>query len=178
MELQHISGAGVAEFARQWILLNRDTPYQGDGVHSIWMNIGGSCGQGGLHLLKIDEGTAQSVGGRHWDVSILTASEAVQEKRESQKSKRESQSEDKFKRDVERCYELICLFCESDPHIAVQSQIRSEGQWSGDRAQLLIQKLLTDKRIVAETIEPKKERGGNKKTITGYFPKRRFGHED
>lgn len=170
MELQHLSGAGVAEFARQWILLNRDTPYKGDGSHRVWMNIGGSAGQGGLYMVAIEEGNAQDEGGRKWDVEVLGAADAVKEKQGVKKSKSEADKEAKFKSDLDRCFEMVCLFCEAKPHIAIKRQIRSEGHWSDDRAELLLQKLLNDKRIEAKEIKPKKGRGGNKRVIKGYVP--------
>lgn len=172
MELQHLSGAGVAEFVRQWILLNRETAYHGDGIHKIWMTVGGSAGQGGLHLVHIDEGTAESEGGRHWDVSVFSASEANQEKKEAKKNKNDKAKEETFKADVERCYELICQLCEAKAKIAIKKQIRaSEPRWSDKTVDLLVEKLLIDDRIEAKTVKPKKGRGGFRGTTEGYKPK-------
>jgi AAA domain len=172
MELQHLSGAGVAEFVRQWILLNRDTAYVGDGIHKIWMTVGGSAGQGGLYLLRIDEGTAQSEGGRHWDVEVLSATEAKKERKETKKEKSDSEKAMNFKANVERCYELICLLCETKPHWVIKRKIRSEEPaWSDTTVDLLIEKLLTDDRIEHKTIKPPKGKGGYKKPMDGYRPK-------
>lgn len=172
MELQHLSGAGVAEFVRQWVLLNRESAYEGDGVHKIWMTIGGSAGQGGLHLVRIEEGTAQSEGGRHWDVQVLSASDAVQEKKETKKQKTDSEKAANFKANVERCYELICQLCEAKPHLVIKRKIRSEEPtWSDTTVDLLLEKLLTDGRIETKTIKPTKGKGGYKKPTDGYRPK-------
>lgn len=77
-ELENIAWAGFQEFVRQWILLNRRRRYDPEqgGHHELWMSVGGSAGHSGLWGVNIDEGTRQDKGGRRWDVEVLTASEA------------------------------------------------------------------------------------------------------
>ena len=40
--------SGIAESERQWLLLQRRTAYQADGVHNLWMRCGGSAGHSSL----------------------------------------------------------------------------------------------------------------------------------
>jgi hypothetical protein len=81
-ELENIAWAGFQEFVRQWLLLNRRVRYDPDrgGHHELWLSVGGSAGHSGLWGLNIDEGTRQSAGGRYWDVALLSASDAFDER--------------------------------------------------------------------------------------------------
>lgn len=81
-ELENIAWAGFQEFVRQWILLNRRARYDPDrgGHHELWMSVGGSAGHSGLWGLNIEEGTRQDEGGRRWDVEVLSAAEAYDER--------------------------------------------------------------------------------------------------
>lgn len=90
MELHHLSYAGIPEFARQWILLNRTSAYQGNGAHDLIMSFGGSAGHGGVWSVRIEEGVIQDdFTARSWVVKALPASDA----REAAKAKKEAEKE-------------------------------------------------------------------------------------
>ncbi len=77
MELSDLAFSGIAEFARQWLLLSRRKKYEGDGRHELWVNVGGSAGQSGLYVADINEGKmADDFSGRVWEVEVRTATEA------------------------------------------------------------------------------------------------------
>lgn len=75
MDLDDLAYAGIAEFARQWILVSRRTSYDPDQHrHELLMNLGGSAGHSGRWNLDIDEGELQSdFTGRRWDVSVYAS---------------------------------------------------------------------------------------------------------
>lgn len=77
-ELENIAWAGFQEFVRQWILLNRRVRYDPDrgGHHELWMSVGGSAGHSGMWGLNIEEGTRQDIGGRRWEVDVISAADA------------------------------------------------------------------------------------------------------
>jgi len=79
MEPMDLSGAGISEFMRQWILLSRRERFnQGSGEHKLYMNVGGSAGHSLLAAVDINEGTSveqalnESI---RWDVRVSDANE-------------------------------------------------------------------------------------------------------
>lgn len=105
MELSDIAYAGFAEYAAQWMLISRESPYKGDGLHALRLNVGGRAGQGGLYSLSIDEGIIDENGsGRKWEVSTSSMREViehVQEEREAEKQRKATEKADKRRQEDE-----------------------------------------------------------------------------
>ncbi|WP_339736255.1 AAA family ATPase [uncultured Gimesia sp.] len=70
--LNDLAFAGVTEFFRQWVLLNKREEYsQADGFHQIRMSVGGSAGQSGCWNVDVREGVLdKNFRGRRWDVQV------------------------------------------------------------------------------------------------------------
>jgi hypothetical protein len=88
--LEELAQSGVAEWARQWILLQRRVPYQGDGRHLLWMRVGGSAGHGSLWGVKIEEGQLDpdTFSGRTWDVCVSPAADAQEQSKRDQEQQK------------------------------------------------------------------------------------------
>ncbi len=93
LELADMAFAGLPEFAAQWLLLSRrELEYKPGEPHKLWMNAGGRCDQGGQWSLDITTGVIDDdFGGRTWAVSLMTASE----ERDARKERRAVQREEK-----------------------------------------------------------------------------------
>jgi len=97
--LESLTGAGHAEFYRQWCLLSRREAYTpGTGSHRLWMVAGGSAGHSGLWGLDIEEGVYHPDEPRFWQVDILNADET----REAAEGQREKDRQDRARKRLDQ----------------------------------------------------------------------------
>jgi hypothetical protein len=79
LELTDVHGAGTAEFARQWLLVNRREAYdEAAEAERLWLRAGGSAGHSGLWGVDVAQGRFDPATCRrqHWRVSVLSADRA------------------------------------------------------------------------------------------------------
>jgi replicative DNA helicase len=92
-DLDDLAFAGIAEFARQWTLLSRREPYEGDGFHELWLSIGGSAGHSSLSHLDIDEGALDdNFSGRKWEVTVTPYNQAKSLKKSEKEQAKAAQN--------------------------------------------------------------------------------------
>jgi len=79
LEIHDLAGAGVTEFFRQWVLLNRREAFSPDNPHRLWLSAGGSAGHASHFALDIDEDRDEEGKCHGWDVTMQRGDEARQD---------------------------------------------------------------------------------------------------
>jgi len=82
MQLADLNGAGFGPVAGSWLLVNYLQPYEPDtGTCTLWLNVGGRSGHGGLYTVAIEEGSFHKdlpLNGRIWQVKVQAGKLAVE----------------------------------------------------------------------------------------------------
>ncbi len=140
--LEELAQAGVAEWARQWVLLQRRQPYQADGIHKLWMRCGGSAGHAGLYAVDVDEGVydPDQHDGRHWDVTVSTSTNAKAEVEREKQDRKARQMELRDADDRRKVLEAIRRLPDGD----TMTGIASLSGLNGIRTATAIRTLLGD----------------------------------
>ena len=165
MELGDLAFSGWAEWARQWILLNRRERFDPDsnGQHKLWMTVGGSAGHFGLWGLDITEGRQSDPEGRQWDVDIIPASDA----RATSQSDRQRQESDTKRAKFEADCELVILKLKATTEPLTGKRLMAQCQVGTDRLHRAIEQLLADERIEETKVAISNHK---KPTTTAYIP--------
>ena len=129
-DLDKMAWAGFAEFARQWLALERRERYvSGSGEHKLLLDVGGSAGHGGCYALDISEGSNYK--NRSWQVSISSPDEAREEKKENTRQKRTDNTRKK-----------ILIIMDRFPHGETRRQIGIAAGVSNDQVSTAVDLLV------------------------------------
>jgi len=160
--LEELAQSGVAEWARQWLLLQRRLPYQADGVHSLWMRCGGSAGHASLWGVNIDEGLIdpETFAGRKWEVKLAPSIEVREEVRRDKENRKAAEQE---QRDNEHRERLLTVL-RATPDGDTERGLTKAAHLNPSNFSAAIQSLLKEGR--AERCKVTK----NRTTFDGYRP--------
>ena len=168
MELQHLSYAGIAEFARQWLLVNRATAYDGDGVHDLIMSFGGSAGQSGVWSLRIEERIIEAdLSRRSWVVTALPASEAREAAKVQKANTREAEQLKKRLAQDSRVLEALDKICLVE-RAATKTQLSGCTRMSPKVVSEVVTRLLESESLETVTFEKPSGKSGKSREYQGY----------
>ncbi len=142
-ELQWFSGAGYAEWARQWFLLNRRERYEeGSGKHLMWITYGGSAGHSGAWGLDIFEGTRERIGGRFWDCRVNPITTVRQDQNKERVVAAETRKEASRRATEERYAEKVTGALETATEPLTRTKLAAATQLSDGNTKDTIARLL------------------------------------
>lgn len=144
LELADLSGAGFAEFARQWILISRRQRYvEGTGDHHFWMTIGGSAGHSGCWAVDIAEGSPDDETGRRWEVNVALPSDAKAKAAEDAERRRVEKKRAQEQNAIQgNCEKVVSAFRGVRPARLTKTAIKDRAGLSGASANLAIAYML------------------------------------
>jgi hypothetical protein len=158
LDLDRLAYAGIAEFARQWIILSRREAFvPGGGVHRLRLQVDGSAGHNSCWSVDVDEGhLGDDFSGRKWEVKVVQASVQIglqQQTRQEEKQRKEEADD--------------ALVWNATTEGKLKSQIKDATGLSDGRVKKAIARLVSAGRLTQ--VEVHYEGGkGAKPTGTGY----------
>lgn len=173
LELEDITGAGKAEFFRQWMLLSRRSRFEPSEAgsplsHELWLSLGGSAGHASTWALDIDELNTQddkgNLSSRTYSLDIQPRGHVVAEQREKQadrqaiqRARKEAEANEVFQRLVDKLRRTM-LDKPNEPF--TKSDVRAVLRCAGDKAAEVIYHLEAENEIIK--LRDLVKRGNNK----------------
>lgn len=135
LDLNALAFAGIAEFARQWLLIGRRDDYvPGSGQHRLTMVVGGSAGQSGSWSVDVDEGQlAEDFTGRKWEVAVTTTVASREDASRVMQQKNKEREEQK-RRELDSAFLTAMDGIIATGEQATKTKVRTFLAWSGDKA--------------------------------------------
>lgn len=150
-ELADLAWSGWAEWARQWILINRREKYipESDGLHQLWLTIGGSAGHSSCWAVDVTEGRRSDADGRRWELDVQPASQERKDRARNKKADRDEQKEEQLADDCDAVRRLLA----SQEKPLTRRRMRDILRFSGSRVGAVIEQLLFLDEIIEVSIK-------------------------
>ena len=148
--LEELSQSGAAEWARQWILLQRRTPYNSDGRHDLWLRAGGSAGHSSLVAVTVEEGLIDpdTGSGRHWKVVVSNRAKAIADDKEKLVAEKQDQRD---RAEADRIQKVVAAL-ESHPNGETASGLRNDTGIDSPKLKSILTKMVTNGQVVGTEV--------------------------
>lgn len=104
LDLDDLSQAGIAAFARQWMLLSPKAKFDTNtGTHELFLEIGGSAGHFGSYAMTVVEGRSDDpINGKRWHVLLKDANTAREHEQRDKERRKEVEASNALAADLQR----------------------------------------------------------------------------
>ncbi|TWT41447.1 hypothetical protein KOR42_48000 [Thalassoglobus neptunius] len=165
LSLEHLSGAGWAEWSRQWVLVNPRKDFDPEThQHSLWMVTGGSDGHAGKFAVDVRE--RDSSGAWSWNCEVRSFGEEVASYSESKQQKKEAAQKEKEESFSQNLREALNLRAEEGSTINELKQVFQDQGWAGRTK--ITTNLMSDF-IDSGFVKVEQVTRGNNQTVNAYL---------
>jgi hypothetical protein len=149
MGLEHLAYVGLAEFARQWLLVSRREEYEHDGVHKLWLVVGGSAGFTGKYCVDVTEGAqGENFTGRVWEPVVAQYADHKKTATAEKECRKIEEEAHRRRADEETVLKAVDTITEKG-HAPTVSRIRDQNTLSDKRVKSALNRLCDDGILVA-----------------------------
>jgi RecA-family ATPase len=166
LQLQDLAYTGIQQFARQWILINRQEPFDAaTGQSKLWVSAGGASGHSGCYSVDINEGILQggNLLSRKWEVCVQSRTDHLAQHR-TQKQEVEAEQ-------LDRDWKKIQKFLNQHPEEGeTRRQIELHADLSRARVKKIVEMKVASRNLIMDVCRRPAGHGHKDQTVYKLSP--------